>query len=187
MQSFLEKAEELNALKFGDFTLKSGIKSKYFFDISKFFDNNSLSVLSKHYVELILENNLDFNCMFGPAYKGIPIAAAVGMEYFNKTGRQISLAFDRKEEKLHGEGGEFIGNLEGKQVLIIDDVLTAGTAIKGTVDYLEKNNATLSAALVAFDREEKNEAGNLYKSLLTEEGIKIFSIAKFSDLSLKNV
>ena len=76
MQSFLEKAEELNALKFGDFTLKSGIKSKYFFDISKFFDNNSLSILSKHYVELILENNLDFNCMFGPAYKGIPIAAA---------------------------------------------------------------------------------------------------------------
>ena len=91
MQSFLEKAEELNALKFGDFTLKSGIKSKYFFDISKFFDNSSLSILSKHYVELILENNLDFNCMFGPAYKGIPIAAAVGMEYFNKTGRQIPI------------------------------------------------------------------------------------------------
>ena len=187
MQSFLEKAEELNALKFGDFTLKSGIKSKYFFDISKFFDNSSLSILSKHYVELILKNNLDFNCMFGPAYKGIPLTAAVSLEYFNKTGRQISLAFDRKEAKLHGEGGNFIGNLEGKQVLIIDDVLTAGTAIKGTVDYLKKNNATLVAALVAFDREEKNESGNLYKSLLTQDGINIFSIAKFSDLDLKNV
>ena len=187
MQSFLEKAEELNALKFGDFTLKSGIKSKYFFDISKFFDNSSLSILSKHYVELILKNNLDFNCMFGPAYKGIPLTAAVSLEYFNKTGRQISLAFDRKEAKLHGEGGNFIGNLEGKQVLIIDDVLTAGTAIKGTVDYLKKNNATLVAALVAFDREEKNESGNLYKSLLTQNGINIYSIAKFSDLDLKNV
>ena len=187
MQSFLEKAEELNALKFGDFTLKSGIKSKYFFDISKFFDNSSLSILSKHYVELILKNNLDFNCMFGPAYKGIPLTAAVSLEYFNKTGRQISLAFDRKEAKLHGEGGNFIGNLEGKQVLIIDDVLTAGTAIKGTVDYLKKNNATLVAALVAFDREEKNESGNLYKSLLTQDGINIYSIAKFSDLDLKNV
>ena len=187
MQSFLEKAVELNALKFGDFTLKSGIKSKYFFDISKFFDNSSLSILSKHYVELILKNNLDFNCMFGPAYKGIPLTAAVSLEYFNKTGRQISLAFDRKEAKLHGEGGNFIGNLEGKQVLIIDDVLTAGTAIKGTVDYLKKNNATLVAALVAFDREEKNESGNLYKSLLTQDGINIYSIAKFSDLDLKNV
>ena len=187
MQSFLEKAEELNALKFGDFTLKSGIKSKYFFDISKFFDNSSLSILSKHYVELILKNNLDFNCMFGPAYKGIPLTAAVSLEYFNKTGRQISLAFDRKEAKLHGEGGNFIGNLEGKQVLIIDDVLTAGTAIKGTVDYLKKNNATLVAALVAFDREEKNESGNLYRSLLTQDGINIYSIAKFSDLDLKNV
>ena len=187
MQSFLEKAEELNALKFGDFTLKSGIKSKYFFDISKFFDNSSLSILSKHYVELIIKNNLDFNCMFGPAYKGIPLTAAVSLEYFNKTGRQISLAFDRKEAKLHGEGGNFIGNLEGKQVLIIDDVLTAGTAIKGTVDYLKKNNATLVAALVAFDREEKNESGNLYRSLLTQDGINIYSIAKFSDLDLKNV
>ena len=187
MQSFLEKAEELNALKFGDFTLKSGIKSKYFFDISKFFDNSSLSILSKHYVELIIKNNLDFNCMFGPAYKGIPLTAAVSLEYFNKTGRQISLAFDRKEAKLHGEGGNFIGNLEGKQVLIIDDVLTAGTAIKGTVDYLKKNNATLVAALVAFDREEKNKSGNLYKSLLTQDGINIYSIAKFSDLDLKNV
>ena len=187
MQSFLEKAEELNALKFGDFTLKSGIKSKYFFDISKFFDNSSLSILSKHYVELIIKNNLDFNCMFGPAYKGIPLTAAVSLEYFNKTGRQISLAFDRKEAKLHGEGGNFIGNLEGKQVLIIDDVLTAGTAIKGTVDYLKKNNATLVAALVAFDREEKNKSGNLYRSLLTQDGINIYSIAKFSDLDLKNV
>ena len=187
MQSFLEKAEELNALKFGDFTLKSGIKSKYFFDISKFFDNSSLSILSKHYVELILKNNLDFNCMFGPAYKGIPLTAAVSLEYFNKTGRQISLAFDRKEAKLHGEGGNFIGNLEGKQVLIIDDVLTAGTAIKGTVEYLKKNNATLVAALVAFDREEKNKSGNLYRSLLTQDGINIYSIAKFSDLDLKNV
>lgn len=184
MQSFLEKAEELNALKFGDFTLKSGIKSKYFFDISKFFDNNSLSTLSKHYVELILKNNLEFNCIFGPAYKGIPLSTAVGLEYFNRTGRQINLAFDRKEVKLHGEKGNLIGDLEGNQVLIIDDVLTAGTAIKGTVDFLEENNAKLVGAVVAFDREEKNEEGKLYKSLLNQEGVKIFSIAKFSDLSL---
>ena len=94
------------------------------------------------------------------------------------------MAFDRKEVKLHGEGGSLIGNLEGNQVLIIDDVLTAGTAIKGTVDFLEKNNAKLVAAVVAFDREEKNEEGKLYKSLLNQEGVKIFSIAKFSDLSL---
>ena len=184
MHSFLDKALDLDALQYGDFTLKSGIKSKYFFDISKFFENSCIYELSKHYVELIQKNDLEFDCIFGPAYKGIPLATAVGIEYFNKTNNRVSLDFDRKEEKLHGEGGEFIGLLKNKKVLIIDDVLTAGTAIRGTVEYLKKNDADLVAALVAFDREEKNAEGKSYKSSLSDEGIAIYSIASFSDLEL---
>ena len=120
MQSFLEKAQELDALRYGDFTLKSGIKSNYFFDISKFFNASSLTILSKHYVDLILNNDLEFDCIFGPAYKGIPLAAAVGIEYYKETKNEISYVFDRKETKLHGEGGDFIGTLKDKKVLVID-------------------------------------------------------------------
>ena len=92
--------------------------------------------------------------------------------------------FDRKETKLHGEGGDFIGTLKDKKVLVIDDVLTAGTAIKGALNYLNNNDAKLIAALVAFDREEKDENGNSYRSNLNQEGVKVYSIAKFSDLNL---
>ena len=184
MQSFLEKAQELDALRYGDFTLKSGIKSNYFFDISKFFNASSLTILSKHYVDLILNNDLEFDCIFGTAYKGIPLAAAVGIEYYKETKNEISYVFDRKETKLHGEGGDFIGTLKDKKVLVIDDVLTAGTAIKGALNYLNNNDAKLIAALVAFDREEKDENGNSYRSNLNQEGVKVYSIAKFSDLNL---
>ena len=184
MESFLEKAQELDALRYGDFTLKSGIKSNYFFDISKFFNASSLTILSKHYVDLILNNDLEFDCIFGPAYKGIPLAAAVGIEYYKETKNEISYVFDRKETKLHGEGGDFIGTLKDKKVLVIDDVLTAGTDIKGALNYLNNNDAKLIAALVAFDREEKDENGNSYRSNLNQAGVKVYSIAKFSDLNL---
>ena len=183
MQPFLEKAIELNALKFGDFTLKSGIKSSYFFDISSFFRNDSLKILSDFYVEKLISEKLDFNVIFGPAYKGIPLASAVGISYYEKTGKTIDLVFDRKEIKDHGEGGSLIGTLKSKKVLIIDDVLTAGTAIKNSLKIIKKEKANLSAVMVALDREEKDENNNLYRDNLNKEGIKIFSIAKISELN----
>ena len=182
MQPFLEKAIELNALKFGDFTLKSGMKSNYFFDISSFFRNDSLKILSDFYVEKLISEKLDFNVIFGPAYKGIPLATAVGISYYEKTGKTIDLVFDRKEIKDHGEGGSLIGTLKSKKVLIIDDVLTAGTAIKNSLKIIKKEKADLSAVMVALDREEKDENNNFYKDNLTNKGIKIFSIAKISEL-----
>ena len=182
MQPFLEKAIELNALKFGDFTLKSGMKSDYFFDISSFFKNDSLKLLSDFYVEKIIEENLIFDVIFGPAYKGIPLASAVGISYFEKTGNKADLVFDRKEAKDHGEGGNLIGSLQSKKVLIIDDVLTAGTAIQNSLNLIKNQEAELSAVIVALDREEKDENNNFYKDNLTNKGIKIFSIAKISDL-----
>ena len=183
MQPFLEKAIELNALKFGDFTLKSGMKSNYFFDISSFFRNDSLKILSDFYVEKLISEKLDFNVIFGPAYKGIPLASAVGISYYEKTGKTIDLVFDRKEIKDHGEGGSLIGRLESKKVLIIDDVLTAGTAIKNSLKIIKKEKADLSAVMVALDREEKDENNNFYRDNLNKEGIKIFSIAKISELT----
>ena len=183
MQPFLEKAIELNALKFGDFTLKSGIKSNYFFDISSFFRNDSLKILSDFYVEKLISEKLDFNVIFGPAYKGIPLASAVGISYYEKTGKIIDLVFDRKEIKDHGEGGSLIGTLKSKKVLIIDDVLTAGTAIKNSLKIIKNEKADLSAVVVALDREEKDESNNFYRDNLDKEGIKIFSIAKISELN----
>ena len=183
MQPFLEKAIELNALKFGDFTLKSGIKSNYFFDISSFFRNDSLKILSDFYVEKLISEKLDFNVIFGPAYKGIPLASAVGISYYEKTGKIIDLVFDRKEIKDHGEGGSLIGTLKSKKVLIIDDVLTAGTAIKNSLKKIKNEKADLSAVVVALDREEKDESNNFYRDNLNKEGIKIFSIAKISELN----
>ena len=183
MQPFLEKAIELNALKFGDFTLKSGIKSNYFFDISSFFRNDSLKILSDFYVEKLISEKLDFNVIFGPAYKGIPLASAVGISYYEKTGKIIDLVFDRKEIKDHGEGGSLIGTLKSKKVLIIDDVLTAGTAIKNSLKIIKNEKADLSAVVVALDREEKDESNNFYRDNLNKEGIKIFSIAKISEIN----
>ena len=183
MQPFLEKAIELNALKFGDFTLKSGIKSNYFFDISSFFRNDSLKILSDFYVEKLISEKLDFNVIFGPAYKGIPLASAVGISYYEKTGKIIDLVFDRKEIKDHGEGGSLIGTLKSKKVLIIDDVLTAGTAIKNSLKIIKNEKADLSGVVVALDREEKDESNNFYRDNLNKEGIKIFSIAKISELN----
>ena len=183
MQPFLEKAIELNALKFGDFTLKSGIKSNYFFDISSFFRNDSLKILSDFYVEKLISEKLGFDVIFGPAYKGIPLASAVGISYYEKTGKIIDLVFDRKEIKDHGEGGSLIGTLKSKKVLIIDDVLTAGTAIKNSLKIIKNEKADLSAVVVALDREEKDESNNFYRDNLNKEGIKIFSIAKISELN----
>lgn len=187
MQDFLDKAIELDALKFGSFKLKSGMESNYFFNIAAFFDSESLSFLADCYVSKILDLNLDFDLFFGPAYKGIPLASVVATKYFEATKKNIPLAYDRKEEKDHGEGGNIMGTLEGKKALLIDDVLTAGTAIKNSIDIIKKNNGTFVGAIVALDREEPYDSDKTFQEFYGEQGIKIHSLAKISDLKNKNV
>ena len=182
MQDFLDKAIELEALKFGSFKLKSGMESDYFFNITAFFDSESLSFLADCYVSKILDLKLDFDLFFGPAYKGIPLASVVATKFFEVTKKNIPLAFDRKEEKKHGEGGIIIGNLEGKKVLLIDDVLTAGTAIKNSINIIESNKGTFVGALVALDREEPYDSEKTFQEFYAEQGIEIHSIAKISEL-----
>jgi len=182
MQDFLDKAIELEALKFGSFKLKSGMESAYFFNIAAFFDSESLSFLADCYVSKILDLKIDFDLFFGPAYKGIPLASVVATKYFEATKQNIPLAFDRKEEKSHGEGGIIMGNLEGKKALLIDDVLTAGTALKNSIEIIENNRGTFAGALVALDREEPHDSGKTFQEFYAEQGIKIYSIAKISEL-----
>ena len=138
-KDFLNLAIQLEALLFGDFTLKSGIKSSYFFNISSFFNSGHLNDLADLYHKEIIDSGIPFDILFGPAYKGIPLAAAVTSLAGAKGEKSFPIAFDRKEEKDHGEGGIIVGEIENKDVLIIDDVLTAGTALKNSIDIINSS------------------------------------------------
>tara|TARA_B100001113_G_scaffold109824_1_gene88974 strand:- start:4275 stop:4832 length:558 start_codon:yes stop_codon:yes gene_type:complete len=183
MHPFIKKAIELEALKFGDFTLKSGLKSEYFFNIASFFNSQDIHFLANQYFKVIQKSGLEFDAMYGPAYKGIPLATAIGQLFYIEEKKKIELIFDRKEIKDHGEGGKLIGNISGKKILIIDDVLTAGTAIKETVEIIQHNNAKAVAAIVALDRMEKDSNSLTFKENLEKNlSIPILSITTFQDL-----
>ncbi len=179
---FFELALKSDALLLGDFVLKSGKKSPYFFNVASFFNKGFIAELSNLYAEEIISSKLEFDLIFGPAYKGIPLASVVATKYFEVTKKNIPLAFDRKEEKNHGEGGIIMGNLEGKKALLIDDVLTAGTAIKNSIEIIENNRGTFVGALVALDREEPYDSDKTFQEFYAEQGIEIHSIAKISEL-----
>ena len=151
---FFELALKAEALLLGDFTLKSGRKSPYFFNISSFFELGMINQLSSLYADLIKEENIEFDVIFGPAYKGIPLAAAVATIMSEITSNPISISFDRKEEKTHGEGGKLIGSVENKKVLILDDVLTAGTALNQSIDLVREMGGEVVSSVIALDREE---------------------------------
>ena len=166
----------------GDFTLKSGKKSPYFFNVGAFFEQGYIDKLADLYSELILESSISFDVIFGPAYKGIPLAAAISASLAVKTDKPVPFAFDRKEEKKHGEGGQIVGELKNKKILIVDDVLTAGTALRQSIEIIIGAGGSLSACVVALDREEKIEGRIARDRLLEEYKINILSIAQISNL-----
>ena len=179
---FLELAIDLKALLFGDFTLKSGKKSLFFFNISVFLETGNLAELAEMYSEKITELNLDYDVIFGPAYKGIPLASAVATTLNQKSSKKIPICFDRKEEKNHGEGGSLVGSVKDKKVLIIDDVLTMGTALKNSIRLVKESGGTISGAIIALDRQEQDQGGEVSKTLMDEFGFPIFSISDLSSL-----
>jgi len=179
---FLELAIDLKALLFGDFTLKSGKKSLFFFNISVFLETGNLAELAEMYSEKITELNLDYDVIFGPAYKGIPLASAVATTLNQKSSKKIPICFDRKEEKNHGEGGSLVGSVKDKKVLIIDDVLTMGTALKNSIRLVKESGGTISGAIIALDRQEQDQGGEVSKTLMDEFGFPIFSISDLSNL-----
>ena len=180
--TFFELALKSNALLLGDFTLKSGKKSPYFFNIGSFFSEGYIEGLASLYSELIIANEFEFDVIFGPAYKGIPLAAAVSTSLGMKTSRPIPFAFDRKEEKSHGEGGNIVGEVKDKKVLILDDVLTAGTALKQSMEIISNAGGQITGCMVALDREEIFDQITTRDKISKEFDLEITSIARISQL-----
>lgn len=158
-RSFLELALDANALKFGEYTLKSGRVSPYFFNASAFSTGQQLKILGQCYRDAITDCGVEFDRLFGPAYKGIPLASSVAVA-FAEQGRDYPVSFNRKEAKDHGEGGILLGAPLNGRVLAIDDVVTAGTAVRGSVDFIENQGASLCAFCVAVDRQERGQEGS---------------------------
>ena len=156
-RDFIEFALSKNVLKFGEFTLKSGRKSPYFFNAGLFNTGADLARLGEFYAAAIQVSAVDFDVVFGPAYKGIPIGTSVSVALFNRYGIDKPVCFNRKEVKDHGEGGNLIGSpLQGK-ILLVDDVITAGTAIRESMELISANKAELAAVLIALNRKERGK------------------------------
>lgn len=156
-RDFIEFALSRNVLKFGEFTLKSGRKSPYFFNAGLFNTGADLARLGEFYAAAIQASAVDFDVVFGPAYKGIPIGTSVSVALFNHYGIDKPVCFNRKEVKDHGEGGNLIGSpLQGK-ILLVDDVITAGTAIRESMELISANKAELAAVLIALNRKERGK------------------------------
>ena len=156
-RDFIEFALSRNVLKFGEFTLKSGRKSPYFFNAGLFNTGADLARLGEFYAAAIQASAVDFDVVFGPAYKGIPIGTSVSVALFNRYGIDKPVCFNRKEVKDHGEGGNLIGSpLQGK-ILLVDDVITAGTAIRESMELISTNKAELAAVLIALNRKGRGK------------------------------
>jgi orotate phosphoribosyltransferase len=180
-KKFLSLALKANALKFGNFTLKSGRKSPYFFNAAAFIEHGALDELAEILVAKIKDSNLKFDMIFGPAYKGIFLGSILGTKLSED--RNIPICFNRKEVKDHGEGGSLIGAIPKGNVLIIDDVVSSGLAIREALTVLESYDVNISGALVTLDRQEKGQKTNLMASSeLKTKGLDIFSIISLDDL-----
>lgn len=182
---FLQLALRAEALRFGEFTLKSGRLSPYFFNAGRFDSGAALAELASCYAEAVEAHGLDFDLLFGPAYKGIPLATALACEYARR-GRDLPLAFNRKEAKAHGEGGSLIGApLAGKRVLIVDDVITAGTAIREALAIIADGGGTPAGIVIALDRQERVHEGaaqSAAQAVAAEHGIAVVAVAGLDDL-----
>ena len=152
-KTFIELAIHKEALQFGSFKLKSERISPYFFNSGVFSDGKSISIICNLFSQLIKEKNLQFANIFGPAYKGIPLAASLSSLLANNN-NETNFVYDRKDQKQHGEKGDIVGNFKDGNTVIVDDVITAGTAIKSTLEKLKKYNIKTDSLLVMLDREE---------------------------------
>jgi orotate phosphoribosyltransferase len=182
-RDFIDFALETGVLRFGEFTLKSGRISPYFFNAGLFNSGSSLARLGRFYAQAIMNSGIEFDLLYGPAYKGIPLAAVTAAALFDQHGIDIPYAFNRKEAKDHGEGGTIVGHpLQGK-IAIIDDVITAGTAIRESMQLITNQGATPTAVFIALDRQERG-TGKLsaIQEIECEYGMPVAAITKLESL-----
>ncbi|KTF15086.1 orotate phosphoribosyltransferase [Pseudoalteromonas sp. H105] len=180
---FIEFALEKQVLKFGEFTLKSGRTSPYFFNAGLFNTGRDLARLGRFYAAALEDAAIDYDVLFGPAYKGIPIATTTAVALADHYNKDVPYCFNRKEKKAHGEGGTLVGSeLKGK-IMLVDDVITAGTAIRESMEIIAQNGADLSGVLIALDRQEKGKAElSAIQEVERDFGTKVISIVKLADL-----
>ncbi len=182
-REFIEFALEKQVLKFGEFTLKSGRKSPYFFNAGLFNTGRDLARLGRFYAAALVDSGIEFDVLFGPAYKGIPIATTTAVALADHHDVDTPYCFNRKEAKDHGEGGNLVGSkLEGR-VMLVDDVITAGTAIRESMELIQANKADLAGVLVAIDRQEKGKGElSAIQEVERDFGCAVISIVSLTDL-----
>ena len=182
-REFLEFALDTGVLRFGEFTLKSGRVSPYFFNAGRFNTGAALARLGRYYARAIVDSGIGFDVLFGPAYKGIPLAAVTAAALYDRHDRDVAYAFNRKEAKAHGEGGTIVGHpLEGK-VLIIDDVITAGTAIRESMEIINAQGATPAGVVIALDRQERGQGErSAIQEVEQQHGIPVAAIVRLEHL-----
>ena len=182
-QDFISFAISRGVLKFGEFTLKSGRTSPYFFNAGLFNHGADLAKLGRFYAAALQDSAVSYDVLFGPAYKGIPIATAAAIALYDTYQKDVPYCFNRKEKKDHGEGGNLVGSaLQGK-VMLVDDVITAGTAIRESMEIVHANNAELAGVLIALDRQEKGQGElSAIQEVEKDFGTQVISIVKLNDV-----
>ena len=182
-KNFISFAIERGVLKFGEFTLKSGRTSPYFFNAGLFNKGSDLAKLGRFYAAALMDAKVEFDVLFGPAYKGIPIATATAVALYDHHQKDTPYCFNRKEKKDHGEGGNLVGSELNGKVMLVDDVITAGTAIRESMEIVEANGASLAGVLIALDRQEKGKGElSAIQEVERDFGATIISIVGLNDI-----
>jgi orotate phosphoribosyltransferase len=180
---FIELARSCNVLKFGQFTLKSGRISPYFFNAGAFSTGRALATLGRCYAQSIVNAGVQFDVLLGPAYKGIPLAAATAVSLLNDHGLDVRFAYNRKEAKTHGEGGLMVGAPLQGRVLVIDDVITAGTAVREVIAMIEDAGASLAGVVIGLNRQERGESAlSAIQEVEQAFGVPVLSIIDMTDI-----
>lgn len=182
-RDFIEFALSKGVLKFGEFTLKSGRTSPYFFNAGLFNTGADLAKLGRYYAAALEDSGIDYDVLFGPAYKGIPIATAAAVSLYEFHGKDVPYCFNRKEKKDHGEGGNLVGSDLKGRIMLVDDVITAGTAIRESMDIVEANGASLAGVLIALDRQERGKGElSAIQEVERDYNAKVVAIVTMGDL-----
>ena len=182
-KEFIEFAIERGVLKFGEFTLKSGRTSPYFFNAGLFNKGSDLARLGRFYAAALVDSGINFDVLFGPAYKGIPIATATAVALYDHHQQDTPYCFNRKEAKTHGEGGSLVGSpLEGR-IMLVDDVITAGTAIREVMGLIEQSGARAGGVIIALDRQERGQGElSAIQEVERDFGIPVISIVSLNQV-----